>query len=91
MYSLLSKEISVREVAVVGAPEPEWINVIAAFVVTQDLDAYCVHEIARFKRPKLDVQVAPMLKNNYDKALKIELRQRLKQSWWYGAAPCTHK
>src|SRR5690606_34967367 len=50
----------VHEVAVVGAPDPEWGEIVVAFVVpaprgTADeamLDAWCLERIARFKRPK---------------------------------------
>jgi len=77
----------VSEVAVVGAPDSEWGEVIVAFVVTQpgstvsaqDLDAYCLKEIARFKRPKRYELVESLPKNNYGKVLKTELRQRLAQ------------
>ncbi len=77
----------VSEVAVVGAPDPEWGEVIVAFVVlqqgsavsAQDLDAYCLKEIARFKRPKRYELVDSLPKNNYGKVLKTELRQRLTQ------------
>jgi long-chain acyl-CoA synthetase len=77
----------VSEVAVVGAPDPEWGEVIVAFVVLQqgstvrdqDLDAYCLNEIARFKRPKRYELVDSLPKNNYGKVLKTELRLRLTQ------------
>ena len=75
----------VSEVAVVGLPDPEWGEVIVAFVVLQqgssvsahDLDAYCLNEIARFKRPKRYELVDSLPKNNYGKVLKTELRLRL--------------
>ncbi len=78
----------VSEVAVVGAPDPEWGEIIVAFVVAlpgmqvsaQDLDAYCLNEIARFKRPKRYELVDHLPKNNYGKVLKTELRQRLSQA-----------
>jgi long-chain acyl-CoA synthetase len=78
----------VSEVAVIGAPDPEWGEVIVAFVVLQqgsavsahDLDAYCLNEIARFKRPKRYELVDSLPKNNYGKVLKTELRQRLSQA-----------
>ena len=77
----------VSEVAVVGAPDAEWGEVIVAFVVlqqgstlsAQDLDAYCLNEIGRFKRPKRYELVDSLPKNNYGKVLKTELRQRLAQ------------
>ena len=39
-----------------------------------DLDALCLAEIARFKRPKDYVFVPALPKNNYGKILKTELR-----------------
>jgi long-chain acyl-CoA synthetase len=75
----------VAEVAVVGAPDAEWGEVVVAFVVPQAghtldtaaLDALCLQEIARFKRPKRYQIVASLPKNNYGKVLKTELRKRL--------------
>jgi long-chain acyl-CoA synthetase len=72
-------------VAVVGAPDPEWGEIIVAFVVPQPntsvsaeaLDRFCLEEIARFKRPKRYELVARLPKNNYGKVLKTELRQQL--------------
>ena len=76
----------VNEVSVVGAADPEWGEVVVAFVVAQDghtltvseLDAHCVAHIARFKRPKRYVFVDQLPKNNYGKVLKTELRERLR-------------
>ena len=76
---------AVAEVAVVGRTHSEWGEEVVAFVVpasgqqivTADLDAHCIENIARFKRPK-EYQVVPELpKNNYGKVLKAELRQLL--------------
>jgi long-chain acyl-CoA synthetase len=72
----------VHEVAVVGAPDPEWGEVVVAFVVAAPgqatdaaaLDAHCLAHIARFKRPKRYVFVDTLPKNNYGKVLKTELR-----------------
>jgi long-chain acyl-CoA synthetase len=72
----------VHEVAVVGAPDPEWGEVVVAFVVPAPgqatdaaaLDAHCLAHIARFKRPKRYVFVDTLPKNNYGKVLKTELR-----------------
>jgi long-chain acyl-CoA synthetase len=75
----------VAEAAVVGAPDPEWGEVVVAFVVPQPgvgldskiLDAFCLDQIARFKRPKRYEIVDALPKNNYGKVLKTELRERL--------------
>jgi long-chain acyl-CoA synthetase len=77
----------VSEVSVVGAADPEWGEVVVAFVVAQpgvvitqaQLDAHCVEHIARFKRPKRYVLVDQLPKNNYGKVLKTELRERLRR------------
>lgn len=77
---------SVREVAVVGKPDPDWGEVVVAFVVTQGpldqgaLDAHCRDNIARFKRPKLYVALTELPKNNYGKVLKTDLRTRLAEA-----------
>jgi len=77
----------VAEVAVVGAPDPEWGESVVAFVVAQPggtpdeqaLDAVCLAHIARFKRPRRYVFVEALPKNNYGKVLKTALRERLAQ------------
>jgi long-chain acyl-CoA synthetase len=75
----------VVEVGVVGAPDPEWGEVVVAFVVVQAgsdvsaaiLDQHCLEHIARFKRPKRYVLVDALPKNNYGKVLKTALRSQL--------------
>ncbi|MFO1305030.1 MAG: AMP-binding protein [Burkholderiales bacterium] len=72
----------VREASVVGMPDPEWGEVVVAFVVAdgvaaEELDALCLASIARFKRPKHYRFVGELPKNNYGKVLKTELRKRL--------------
>jgi long-chain acyl-CoA synthetase len=75
----------VAEVSVVGAPDAEWGEVVVAFVVmavgaapnAATLDAHCMAQIARFKRPKRYEFVDALPKNNYGKVLKTELRERL--------------
>lgn len=75
----------VAEVAVVGAPDAQWGEIIVAFVVPADgatpdaqaLDAHCLAHIARFKRPKRYEFVTELPKNNYGKVLKTALRERL--------------
>ncbi len=77
----------VHEVAVVGRPHPEWGEQVIAFVVPVDgaivepteLDAHCLSEIARFKRPKEYRIVTELPKNNYGKVLKASLREHLEK------------
>ncbi|MFY0634024.1 MAG: AMP-binding protein [Vannielia sp.] len=74
---------AVREVSVIGQPDPEWGEVVVAFVVLDApvdesaLDEACTSTIARFKKPKRYVFVEELPKNNYGKVLKTELRALL--------------
>jgi len=69
---------AVREVSVIGRPDREWGEVVVAYVVGEakpaELDALCLANIARFKRPKDYVFVDTLPKNNYGKILKTDLR-----------------
>jgi long-chain acyl-CoA synthetase len=84
----------VAEVAVVGAPDAEWGEVVVAFVVpapgarlqTESLDAHCLAHIARFKRPKRYVLLDALPKNHYGKVLKTALRERLRLEEGGGAS-----
>ncbi|MCC6778683.1 MAG: AMP-binding protein [Hyphomicrobiales bacterium] len=75
---VLLRHPDVREVSVIGRPDPEWGEIVVAYVVGEAdapaLDALCIDHIARFKRPKDYVFIASLPKNNYGKILKTELR-----------------
>ena len=66
----------------VGRPHPEWGEEVVAFVVASpgasvdepSLDAVCLENIARFKRPKCYFVETELPKNNYGKVLKREIR-----------------
>ena len=80
---VLLRHPAVREVSVVGAPDPEWGEIVVAFVVADgaaedELDRLCLQHIARFKRPKRYLFVDSLPKNNYGKVLKTALRARLR-------------
>jgi long-chain acyl-CoA synthetase len=77
----LLRHPDIAEVSVIGRPHPEWGEVVVAYVVPAAaepdfaaLDAYCIDNIARFKRPKDYRFVDELPKNNYGKVLKTELR-----------------
>jgi long-chain acyl-CoA synthetase len=76
---ILLEHERVQEVSVIGRPDPEWGEVVVAYVVgdadRKELDAMCLNGIARFKRPKDYVFVPGLPKNNYGKILKTELRE----------------
>ncbi len=79
----------VAEVAVIGRRHAEWGEEVVACVVArrplpdaaatraleQALDALCLAQIARFKRPKAYVFVPELPKNNTGKVLKTALRE----------------
>ncbi len=76
---------SVAEVSVIGRPHPDWGEEVVAVVVARgdavidpaSLDAHCLAQIARFKRPKAYVVREALPKNNYGKVLKTVLRAEL--------------
>lgn len=69
----------VREASVIGRADPEWGEIVVAYVAgdasPEELNHLCLERIARFKRPKEYVVLASLPKNNYGKILKTELRR----------------
>ena len=78
---VLIEHPGVSEACVVGAPDPEWGEVVVAFIVgsasSAELDAYLLERIARFKRPKRYEFIDEIPKNSYGKVLKRNLRAQL--------------
>jgi long-chain acyl-CoA synthetase len=88
---VLQSHPEVVEVAVIGRAHPEWGEEVVACVVARGgiadpvargalertLDALCLEQIARFKRPKAYVFLSELPKNNAGKVLKTELRDLL--------------
>lgn len=80
---VLLKHDAVIEASVIGRADDDWGEIVIAYVVSRsgvrpdpaELDALCLSEIARFKRPKHYVFVEELPKNNYGKVLKSELRE----------------
>jgi fatty-acyl-CoA synthase len=76
---------SVSEVAVIGAPDPKWIEAVTAFVVLRDghaateaaLIAHAREHLAPFKLPKRVVFVEHLPRNTAGKLLKRELRRQI--------------
>ena len=76
---------AVAEVSVIGARSDDLGEEPVAFVVlrhgmqatAQDLDALCLDNLARFKRPRDYVFTSELPKNNYGKILKTVLREQL--------------
>lgn len=78
---ILLRHPQLSEASVVGARHADWGEDIVAFVVgdapKEALDALCLENIARFKRPKRYIRLSELPKNNYGKVLKTELRKML--------------
>jgi long-chain acyl-CoA synthetase len=80
---VLDLDPAVAEAAVVGGPDPEWGEVIVAFVVpsgegevdAEALDRRCLDSIARHKRPRSYEVVAELPRNPAGKVLKHQLRK----------------
>ncbi|MEY2622419.1 MAG: Long-chain-fatty-acid--CoA ligase [Pseudomonadota bacterium] len=74
----------VSEVAVIGLPDPKWVEAVTAVVVVkagQSLDEisviqHCNQHMAHFKSPKRVIFTDVLPKNPSGKLLKRELRQR---------------
>jgi long-chain acyl-CoA synthetase len=80
---VLLGDAAVAEAAVVGVPDDEWGESVVAFVVPREgvevdtaaLDARCLDEIARYKRPRRYVVVEELPRNSAGKIVKNELRR----------------
>ncbi|MFS8979392.1 AMP-binding protein [Cupriavidus necator] len=78
---------AVAEVSVLGRSHPVWGEEVVAVVVLKagmrmtrsELDQWCLHRIARFKRPKAYLFVEALPKNSNGKVLKTALRELLAQ------------
>jgi fatty-acyl-CoA synthase len=75
---------AVSEVAVIGVPDPKWIEAVAAVIVVkagqqlteQEVLDHCNKHMAGFKAPKSVVFADSLPKNPSGKLLKRELRER---------------
>jgi fatty-acyl-CoA synthase len=75
---------AVSEVAVIGLPDPKWVEAVTAVIVIKagqtlteaEVVAHCTQHMAAFKSPKRVVFTDSLPKNPSGKLLKRELRQR---------------
>ena len=82
---VLYQHPGIEEVAVIGLPDPKWIEIVAAVVVPRkgvsltdkELISFCKERLAGFKCPKRIVVVEKLPKNPSGKILKRELKEVL--------------
>ncbi|WP_439572160.1 AMP-binding protein [Phreatobacter sp.] len=80
---VLLRHPAITEVSVIGRRHPDWGEEVVAFVSASrpvtagELDAFCIDNMARFKRPKTYRFLPSLPKSNYGKILKTELRTLL--------------
>jgi long-chain acyl-CoA synthetase len=78
----LASHPAVAEAAVLGIPNPEWGELVAAFVVPRagsavtvdELAAHCSERIAGYKKPRVLRLIAELPRNNSGKVTKHTLR-----------------
>jgi long-chain acyl-CoA synthetase len=87
---MLCQHPAVMECAVIGIPDPKWVEAVHALVVFKrgftatpdELIEFCKKHMSRYKAPK-SVEIVPELpKSATGKILKTELRRR-----WFSAQP----
>jgi acyl-CoA synthetase (AMP-forming)/AMP-acid ligase II len=81
---ILYKHPSIAEVAVIGVPDPVWVERVHAEVVLKDgadatekdLIGFCKEHIASYKAPKSVAFVRELIKNPQGKILKREIKEK---------------
>jgi len=77
---------NIEEVAVIGLPDPKWIEIVAVVAVPKkeatlnekEIIAYCKEHLAGFKCPKKVYITDKLPKNPSGKILKRELKEQYK-------------
>ncbi|HEX9074123.1 MAG TPA: hypothetical protein VF932_00005, partial [Anaerolineae bacterium] len=82
--ALLSQHPAVREVCVIGVPDPKWNEVGRAIVAfkpgmtatPEELFGFCEGKLARYKIPKSVVSVDALPRNALGKVVRADLKAR---------------
>ena len=85
--NVLYRHPAVKEVAVIGIPDPYWIESVHALVVLkknvqasgEDIISFCKEHITNYKAPKTVEFVEDLPKNPQGKILKREIRSKYRQ------------
>jgi long-chain acyl-CoA synthetase len=85
---ILYQHPAVYEAAVIGVPDPYWVERVHAIIVlnegaqatAEEIIAFCKERIARFKTPKSVEFVSELPKSPQGKVLKRELRKKVGES-----------
>lgn len=87
---IIYKHPAVKEVAVIGLPDPKWIEVVTAVVVLkdefkdkvseEDIIKFCKQYLSSFKAPKRVIFLDTLPKNPTGKIMKNELKKTLLKS-----------
>ena len=84
---VIGEVAGVREVAVVAKPDPNYSEVVAAFVVTgggedpalrERIVAHCTKSLAKFKVPREVIFIDELPRISIGKVAKVKLRERWK-------------
>jgi len=92
---VLASHPKVEEVAVVGLPDEEWGERVAAVVVAfpegsvseEELSEFCRERLASFKKPDIIVFTDELPRNAMGKVLRSQLRTELSQTGSSGGSP----
>jgi long-chain acyl-CoA synthetase len=85
--NVLYRHPAVQEVAVIGIPDPYWVESVHALVVLkanaqareEDIIAFCRDQVAHYKAPQSVEFVEALPKNPQGKILKREVRKRYRE------------
>ena len=93
--NVLYRHPAVQEAAVIGIPDPYWVESVHALVVpkadaqatSEEIISFCREQIAHYKAPRSVEFVESLPKNPQGKILKREIRPK----YWETAGPMSRR